>query len=259
MPERHIRRRLEYHGKKRGRPILLAVRVPDTPERALAIGLDVQTWVSSGWVDLLIAGNGVSAFAIPVSDWVQLAHEHGVAVYGCIQHMKHFDNPEMIRAAAYRYWNKGVDGIYFFNHFVPDEYGVLNEVGEPTGLTDLDKVYQIDHDVARGQNGTIVPGQLPLDFTFESGAASASLHLEIADEPKRASAVQVLTQWSLELDLGRIEWELCGEALSNPSKLLDYPWQGHRSLALRHGKSEDPPTTPWISYETAALRKGVNR
>ena len=53
---RHIRRRLEYHGKKRGRPILLAVRVPDTPERALAIGLDVQTWVSSGWVDILEQG-----------------------------------------------------------------------------------------------------------------------------------------------------------------------------------------------------------
>src|SRR6185503_10513162 len=51
---RRIRTMADEVGAQRGRPILLAMRVPDSIEYCGAIGLDLETWLKNDLLDLLI-------------------------------------------------------------------------------------------------------------------------------------------------------------------------------------------------------------
>lgn len=62
----------------RKEPLRLLVRVPETPEKALAIGLDVEQWMRRDWVDALIAGNGFIFSDDPVTPWRGITRAHGV-------------------------------------------------------------------------------------------------------------------------------------------------------------------------------------
>jgi len=238
---RQVRKTIDQHGKRRGRPILLAVRVPDSPESALAIGLDPETWMADGCVDLLVAGNGFAPFSCPFSEWVKLGRQYDVPVYGCLDRIqKILGRPEAVRAAAHRAWEDGVDGIYFFNHFIPAEYETLREVGDPKRLVRANKLYRIDPNFPN-QNFTITPGQLPLQFSFTAGLAAARLKLDIADRPETAARTALLTQWSPKSEAFRISWKVNGQSPGEPDKVA------HES----GGAS-------WLAYPTKALAKGLN-
>ena len=74
-----IRKMTEEVGRKRGRPLLLAVRVPDSVEYCKFIGLDLERWLQGGLLDLLM----VSGYT-QLNPWeysVQLGHKYGVKVY----------------------------------------------------------------------------------------------------------------------------------------------------------------------------------
>jgi RNA polymerase sigma factor (TIGR02999 family) len=77
---RKIRQVTEEEGLSRGRPILLAVRIPEDEPLSLSVGLDVRTWLEQGLVDLLAVGRW-QEFTIPVSAISDLAHQHHVPVY----------------------------------------------------------------------------------------------------------------------------------------------------------------------------------
>src|SRR4030095_14862610 len=157
------------------------MRVPDSPALSLSVGLDVETWIDEGWVDALIPGFGTMPFSIPMDNWVDMGHRHGIRVYGSLSWMLLFDNPEAIRAAAYRFWDEGVDGIYFFNLLRPEQFGCLSEIGDPKQLSRTNKLYQIDSDRKKVgyMNSSCFPGQIPLVFSTESGPSTARLTLKI--------------------------------------------------------------------------------
>lgn len=74
-----VRGMMREVGAKRGRPLLLSVRVPDSAAYCRDIGLDVEHWLREGWLDLLVV---TSYFQI--TDWsasVALGHKYGVPVY----------------------------------------------------------------------------------------------------------------------------------------------------------------------------------
>src|SRR5437763_8736349 len=76
---RRIRMMTEELGRKRKRPILLAIRVPDSVEYCKWIGLDLQAWLSDGLVDILVAGGYTQ-----LNPWdysVTLGHNYVVNVY----------------------------------------------------------------------------------------------------------------------------------------------------------------------------------
>ena len=62
---RKVRRILREIGQERGRPYLLAIRVPDTPAMARRTGLDVEQWMKEGLLDLLIVGGGYMPLCRP--------------------------------------------------------------------------------------------------------------------------------------------------------------------------------------------------
>ena len=79
-----IRERMDEIEVRRKRPLLLAVRVPDTIELSKRIGLDVETWLQKDLVDLLFIGGGYAPFSLSVADIAKVAHRHNVPVYPCI-------------------------------------------------------------------------------------------------------------------------------------------------------------------------------
>ena len=76
---RRIRRMTEEVGQRRGRPILVAMRLPDSVPYCRAIGLDIERWLADDLLDLLIP-----AGYLQLSPWetsVELGHRYGAMVY----------------------------------------------------------------------------------------------------------------------------------------------------------------------------------
>ena len=162
---RRIRDMTEQVGLERGRPILVASRLPASVPCCEAIGLDVRAWLEQGLVDLLIPGEWELA---PWDAWVALGRSHGVTVYPCLSWSgsKRREGPADVqdglpmrnfRARAMNVWHSGADGVYTFNYFdlVPNRPGMRGqrrqpddpessgwrEMGDPDFLSRLDKDY----------------------------------------------------------------------------------------------------------------------
>ncbi len=165
---RRIREMTEQIGLERGRPILVAVRIPASVSCCEAIGLDVTRWLEEGLVDLLIPGEWELA---PWDGLVALGHRHGVPVYPCLSWSgsKRREGPpgtqdglptRHFRSRVMNVWHSGADGVYTFNYFdlVANRPGMRGqkrrkddpessgwrEMGDPDFLTRLDKDYLPD-------------------------------------------------------------------------------------------------------------------
>lgn len=283
-----VHQRVEQQGRKRGRRILLWMRVLDSPALSLAAALDAETWLRQGWVDILVAGGGYAPFSFPLAEWVRLGHAHGIPVYGYIDAHTSLlrDHHEAIRAAASRYWSEGVDGIYIMNLYgLPDaptvprgqrfnrEHNVvLNEIGDPNQLARRNKIYQVDALRIGGYGALRLDEeqglfhyhdypfshwwpQLPLAFTTQSGPIQADLNLHIGDDPKKASRVMVQTAWQPAIDPKRVAWQVNGQPLSNPT-LLSSEEHAKRLLEVSFNNSPEPG---WTVFEIRGLRKGLNK
>jgi Glycosyl hydrolase-like 10 len=144
-----IRKMADEVGQSRGRPILIAVRIPDSVEYCRAIGLDLEHWMATDLLDLYIPGG-----YFQINDWeysVSLGHKYGVKVYASLDDVRFKEasvkalrsNNRVYRARAAEAWHAGVDGIYLFNF--PDQFisdaALLSELGSPQTLAALDKDY----------------------------------------------------------------------------------------------------------------------
>ncbi len=152
---RRIRGMMEDEAEKRGRPFLLAVRVPDDVEYNRKIGIDLERWFAEDLVDLYIASG-----YLQLNTWeysVRLGHRYGVKVYPSLDESRVREenatdditagifksargSVESYRARAVNIWNAGADGVYLYNYFNP-ESPILREMGEPSVLKGLDKTY----------------------------------------------------------------------------------------------------------------------
>jgi hypothetical protein len=235
---RRVRDALTARGRQRGRPILLAVRVPDSVPQALAVGLDPESWLAEGLIDLVVAGNGKAPFSAPFAEWVELAHRKSVPVYACFCRTEQIlRRPEAVRGAASRAWKQGVDGIYFFNHYIPAEHHTMRVAREAAQVTRATCLYRIDPDYSGSQNGTITPGQLPL--VFGAGANRAELVLDIPGDPQPGARVSMYTQWSGRAVSGRVAWTVNGAGAGKPSEehLEEKNWLAYSVPSLRGGRN----------------------
>lgn len=143
---RRIRTMTEAEGLRRGRPILLAVRVPDSVEYCRAIGLDLKRWLGDRLIDLLITGGYFRLNDIAYS--VALAREYGVKVYPSLDESRVRDpearklrsTTEAYRGRALEAWSAGADGVYLFNAFNPLD-PIWRELGSPARLASAGRDY----------------------------------------------------------------------------------------------------------------------
>jgi len=135
----------EHVGLERGRPILVAVKVPDSVGYCEGIGLDLTRWLQEDLIDMLLTSD---TFRLtPWEEMVKLGHEHDVPVYPCVtgsgmegDTAKLRNSVECYRAQAMGVWRSGADGVYIYNYFEPDS-PLWRELGDPETLQKLDKVY----------------------------------------------------------------------------------------------------------------------
>ena len=167
---------------RRGRPLLIAVRVPDTFGRCLDNGMDVQAWLDRDLTDIIIAGGGYSPWRMPAAAWVEAARPHGVPVYPCANVGWGPPLP-VARGLAANWYRAGTDGVYFWNLATPFEfmtgdelvaarrrcYACLYEVGDPDALRGKDKQFGVG-DAADASGGALPyyahvssPRPLPLE------------------------------------------------------------------------------------------------
>ena len=159
---RRIREMTEAVGRKRGRPILVAMRVPDSVEYSRAVGIDLEQWLAGDLLDLLIVSSYLQLNAWEYS--VQLGHKYGVKVYPSLDESRVKDpdaralrmSPLAYRGRAMNVWNSGADGVYIFNHFNPLS-PVWRELGDPAQLQNMDKDYFASVRGVAGVAGSALP------------------------------------------------------------------------------------------------------
>jgi len=112
-----VRDVLDRVSQDRGKRLPLAIRTLPPFEASARIGLDVRTWVTEGWIDVLIAGI-CDRIHLPMGDMVRTAHEHDCSVYASVKtdaYRKYGCDPDVFPAIAANHYRAGVDGIYLFN------------------------------------------------------------------------------------------------------------------------------------------------
>lgn len=141
-----IRAMADDVGRARSKPILIAMRVPDSVEYCRAIGLELDTWLANDLLDLLV----VSSY-FQLHDWdysVALARQYGVKIYPSLDESRISDataqalrmTDRAYRGRAANVWGFGADGVYMFNFF--DRLSPLwQQLGETQVLSGLDKDY----------------------------------------------------------------------------------------------------------------------
>jgi hypothetical protein len=143
---RQIRKMTEIEGLKRHRPILISMRVPDSKEYAKDIGLDMETWLKEGLLDMMV----VSSY-IQLNPWetsIALGHQYKIPVYPSLDECRINDKEakairctlQAYRGRAANAWQAGADGVYLFNFFNPKS-PLWNELGATSKLAGLDKDY----------------------------------------------------------------------------------------------------------------------
>ena len=143
---RRIRVMADREGAKRGKPILISVRVPDSVEFCKAMGLDLEKWMQDDLVDMMVV-SGYFRFN-PWEKSVALGHKYDVPVYPCLSESRLRDKEakqirstlEAYRARAMDVWQSGADGVYMFNFFHAP-HPLWSQLGDLEALRGMDKDY----------------------------------------------------------------------------------------------------------------------
>ena len=143
---RDVRADLDAAGRRRGRALLLSIKVPDSVGYCREIGLDLERWLADGLVDFLVPGG-----YFQLNQWtesVALGRRYGVKVHASLPESRvreaaahrERNSLESLRARALSAWAAGVDAIEMFNHFDPNS-PLWRELGDPALLRTLPKTY----------------------------------------------------------------------------------------------------------------------
>ncbi len=171
---RSVRGLADRIGALRGRPILISCRVGLGMACCRSIGLDVETWLEEGLVDMLVFGGdlGPMSMAHQLREMVAQTHNHTIPAFAnlCgsgLQPAHGYHTKEAWYGAAMNAWQCGVDGIYAFNLFPAEPVEQYSHMGSPDTLKGLDKIYAIDSIEARDLWGfdraaVFVPDRLPI-------------------------------------------------------------------------------------------------
>ncbi len=210
---RRARRIVDRVSETRQTPMLLGVRVPGTVETCLRVGIDVEAWLREDLVDRLLIGGGYSPYTSPAEEMVQMAHDHDVPAYPCINcgALGAGSDAAMRGAASNIYWT-GADGVYLWNYHYRDApmlgygrpqpavYELLRELASPPAMTYEDKAFGVEGLERIGPYAIAShPTQLPLGLGSRAMQAVKSVTLRIGDDLSAAQSAGRLDRTVLEL------------------------------------------------------------
>ncbi len=144
---RDVRKSLQAKAAKRGRPIEVAVRIPERVPWCQEGGFEIDKWISEDLVDMLILGQGLTELPT-LDEFRQLMKARELPIYPslyCYGNSYRISPDEVIRGSAANLWKDGADGLYTFNWFCHGAWRkqLLNEIADPMVLRNLDKNYTL--------------------------------------------------------------------------------------------------------------------
>ena len=204
---RMVRRMLLEVARQRGRPFLLAARVPQTLDGCRADGFDVKTWAQQHLVDVLTLGSrtmdvDVEDFRAAVGGEVQLQpcfdDHHATDGY-------RYASIEFLRGVFANHFQRGANSAVTFNwsigtpevaHSVGGEIAPLThqaafkEVGDPRTLAGKDKMFAVErrggYPWAEGFFNRNDSAPLPAPLASNGRAAEFVLRMSDAPDPANA-------------------------------------------------------------------------
>ncbi len=188
---RSVRRSLNDRARRRGRPIEIAVRIPETLDWCLEGGFEVPTWVSEDLVDLIILGQGLTELPT-LAEFRKLMSGRQLPIYPCLYPYGNgyrMSPDEVVRGSAANLWRDGADGLYTFNWFFygPWRKHLLNEIADPQLLAQKNKHYTA---VQRFEVAPFEPGADVVRYNTSMKAATVPFDLKV-DEGTRIVSITV--------------------------------------------------------------------
>ncbi len=187
---------------QRGRPLLLAAKVPQTLAGCHTDGFDVQTWAEQHLVDVLTLGSRSMDAEV---EGIRAAVGHDVHLQPCFDDHHATDgyrygSIEFLRGVFANHFQRGANSVVTFNWSIgtpdvcrllgsdigpPTHRAAYQEVGDPNSLTGKDKFFAVERrggypwaDGFFNRNDT---APLPHRFTAEGRTAKFVLH--VSDPP----------------------------------------------------------------------------
>lgn len=163
-----VREKLNANAKAQGRPMYLLARIPPSAEACKQAGLDIDTWMKEGLVDMVSPSQLMTlAQDMPIQSIIAKAHQYKVKVYPTLMPKSNFRvalntalptlglnirvgsqtaTLEETVTAAVNYRQMGADGLYLFNYaignFPQDLYRLTAELNGK-GISPVDRVFAV--------------------------------------------------------------------------------------------------------------------
>ncbi len=252
---RRIRQMTEEVGLKRGRPILVAIRVHDSVEFCRDVGIDLERWLKEKLVDILVV---TGYFRLnPWEQSVALGRNYGVAVYPCLSESRvrgedrfRRNSIEGYRGRAANALAAGVDGIYLFNYFNPRST-LWKELGDTRTLRYLDKWFFVtvrdgdpDRILVGGRKYNTLPLLTPTHPQAISSEKPLAINVRIGDDVAEAQRAGYTPRITLHLRVPMLR----------RSDQLDTTFNGTKLAGGELAKG-------WIDYHVPAsvVKRGTNQ
>ncbi|MHB1453880.1 MAG: glycoside hydrolase family 10 protein [Saccharofermentanales bacterium] len=205
---REVKQMVSCSAVEKGKDIKLTARVEYDPEVNAAEGLEIESWIRSGYLDILYLGVIADCTPdAPVSYYIRTCKNSGCKVCPSIEGQFYWvggmnrmgpvrvPSVEMVRAFAMNAYAEGADGIQLFNFCCTDgpwDRRILTEVPYPEKIRYEDKLYYFTMHPDRIFSLTqrwdsrlmLRPGESETDYHFDvsedfSGAEKVKLHPEV--------------------------------------------------------------------------------
>lgn len=246
---RDIRTTLLDIGEQRGRPLLLAARVPEDLMGCHFDGMDVETWAEDFLVDIFVVGTRTAN--ADIAAFRHIVKDTPIKVYPSFDDHHSTDgyrepDLEIWRGTCANWWRQNPDGMHTFNLMVSSPQAAQNlyispynrwetqrkifsEIGSPETLKGVDKVFFVERR-GGGHAEYVVPSpanwNTPRHMYFQTnmlaslpaalagdGKEDTLLTLNVADDVN--AAVEEIDRLALRIAIS----DEAGEALSVDERL----------------------------------------
>ena len=180
---RRVRQETLEVEQKRGRPVLLAARIPDNLIGCHFDGLDIETWVRGNLVDFLVLG--VRSYELAIDQFRAIVGDKPIQIFGTLDDHHCTDGYswppiEVWRGVIANWWQQGVAAIQTFNwgvapsevaqqlkikthgayfddtRMIPVYQQAYGELGDPEKLKYLNKHFVVQRRGGGGSGGANV-------------------------------------------------------------------------------------------------------
>jgi hypothetical protein len=163
---RRIKDMMDRLGREHGKSLKLCIRVPETPAKCRAAGLDVPGWDAAGLVDMVnISSSYRHTMELDIEGFRAITHR--AKLYGEMNYLTHqdsrnkfarrFNTVEIYRASALNFFHRGADGLSLFNYdYIPDKLRLSMAEGLKR-ITDVEFLKAQSKDYVVGAGFAIFP------------------------------------------------------------------------------------------------------